>query len=230
MQILALDTSTQWLSAALYDGTHATVFREKCGNASSERLLPVIGDLLVRAGVSLEGLDGIAFGAGPGAFTGVRIACAVAQGLAFGARLPVFAVSTLDAIAQAAWRTQRWPRIVACLDARMREVYVGASVHGDNGMERVRDAIVVKPGEVLPPDDGEWWGAGDGFAAYPGLAAQLRLVDADPRIIPDAQSIAECAWPRVVAGLGVAPELAEPLYVRHRVALTSAERAAGLRL
>ena len=230
MQILALDTSTQWMSVALYDGTRAIAVREHVGNASSERLLPAIRELLDRACIALERLDGIAFGAGPGAFTGVRIACAVAQGLAFGADLSVFGVSTLDALAQAAWREHRWPRLIACLDARMREVYVAASERRDNGMASVCAPSVVKPDEVARPDDGEWWGAGDGFAAYPGLAPRLGLAASDAALIPDAQSIAECAWPRVVAGEGVPAEHAEPLYVRHRVALTSAERAAGLRL
>jgi tRNA threonylcarbamoyladenosine biosynthesis protein TsaB len=230
MQILAFDTSTSWLSVALYDGSEAIVVTERCGNASSERILPSVGELLARAGTVLSRLDGIAYGAGPGAFTGVRIACAVAQGLAFGADLPVYGVSTLDALAQAAWRTHRWPRVVACLDARMREVYVSASVREHNVMNAIVEPRVQKPADVERPDDGEWWGAGDGFAAYATLCDQLRLVACDAELIPDGQSIAECAWPRVVAGGGVPAERAEPLYVRHRVALTSAERAAGLRL
>jgi tRNA threonylcarbamoyladenosine biosynthesis protein TsaB len=160
----------------------------------------------------------------------VRIACAVAQGLAFGADLPVFGVSTLDAIAQAAWRAHGWPRIIACLDARMREVYVAATERADNRLTRIREAAVLRPADVTRPDDGAWWGAGGGFAAYSELVPQLRLVAHDAEIIPDAQSVAECAWPRVLAGEGLPAEQAEPLYVRHRVALTTVERAAGLRL
>ena len=228
--ILALDTSTSWLSIALYDGSDALVVTERCGNASSERILPAIGELLARAGTALSRLDGIAYGAGPGAFTGVRIACAVTQGLAFGADLPVYAVSTLEALAQAAFRTHGWPRVVGCLDARMHEVYVAASVRKGNAWRTLVEPRVRKPADVEPPDPGDWWGAGDGFAAYPALGAALRLVACDAGAIPDAQSIAECAWPRVLAGAGVGAERAEPLYVRHRVALTSAERAAGLRL
>src|SRR5690242_18352399 len=101
-RLLALDTSTDWLSVALFDGDRATMVRERAGNASSERVLPLIGDLLARERTSLAALDGIAYGAGPGSFTGVRIACGVAQGLAFGAQLPVFGVPTLGALAQAA--------------------------------------------------------------------------------------------------------------------------------
>jgi len=230
MKILALDTSTQWLSVALFDGSGAVALRERVGNAASERILPAVGELLARAEVPLEALDGIAYGAGPGSFTGVRVACAVAQGLGFGAGRPLFGVPTLEAIAQSAWRAHGWERIVACLDARMHEVYVAAYARNDNGWTRVREPAVCRPAAIDAVSTDPWFGAGDGFAAYPSLAASLRLDAFDAEIIPDAQAIAECAWPRVVAGAGVAAENAEPLYVRHRVALTTAERAAGARL
>src|SRR5690242_17471453 len=116
MKILALDTSTQWLSVALFDGSATVAIRERAGNGASERILPAIGELLARERRSLEALDGIAYGAGPGSFTGVRVACGVAQGLAFGAGCPLFAVSTLEAIAQSAWRAHGWRRVIACID------------------------------------------------------------------------------------------------------------------
>ena len=230
MKILALDTSTQWLSVALFDGSDAVGLRERVGNAASERILPAIGELLVRASVSLGDLDGIAYGAGPGSFTGVRIACGVAQGLGFGMDRPLFAIPTLEAIAQSAWRVHGWQRIVACLDARMHEVYVAAYERNDNGWTSVRASAVCQPAAIDTFANGPWFGAGDGFAAYPSLAASLSLDACDADIIPDARAVAECAWPRVVAREGVAAEKAEPLYVRHRVALTTAERAAGARL
>src|SRR5215212_6236320 len=108
MQILALDASTEWLSVAVHDGSTATGIRERAGNASSERILPLVARVLADAGTSLGRLAGIAYGAGPGSFTGVRIACGVVQGLAFGAGLPVFGVPTLAAIAHAAWRMHGW--------------------------------------------------------------------------------------------------------------------------
>lgn len=230
MKILALDTSTQWLSVALFDGSDAVALRERVGNAASERILPAIGELMARGGVALDELDGIAYGAGPGSFTGVRIACGVAQGLGFGMDRPLFAVPTLEVIAQSAWRAHGWQRIVACLDARMHEVYVAAYERNDNGWTSVRGPAVCKPAAIDAFSDDRWFGAGDGFAAYPSLAAALSLDACDADIIPDAHAIAECAWPRVVAREGVAAENAEPLYVRHRVALTTAERAAGARL
>jgi tRNA threonylcarbamoyladenosine biosynthesis protein TsaB len=230
MTILALDTSTEWLSVALFDGKNAVAMRERAGNASSERILPAIGEILAQGGTSLAQLDGIAYGAGPGSFTGVRIACGVAQGLAFGADLPVFGVPTLGAIAQSAWRARGARRIVACLDARMREVYVASYVRNGDGWALVREPAVRKPDEIEPPSSKGWHGAGDGFAAYPQLESRLHLAACDPSIIPDAQSIAEWAWPRLLAGEGIPAEQAQPLYVRHRIALTSAERAAGMRL
>lgn len=230
MQILALDTSTAWLSVAVFDGRSAAVLREHAGNAASERILPLTAKVLAEAGTSLAALGGIAYGAGPGAFTGIRIACGVVQGLAFGADLPVFGVPTLGAIAHGAWRAHGARRVLACLDARMREVYVASYVRDHNAWTRIGDPAVRRPDDVGLADPGEWHGAGDGFAAYPQLATRLGLADTDAEIIPDARSIAEWAWPHLVAGEGVPAAEAQPLYVRHRIALTTAERAAGLRL
>jgi tRNA threonylcarbamoyladenosine biosynthesis protein TsaB len=231
MKILALDTSTGWLSVALYDGQRAVALREHVGNAASERILPAIGEVLAREDASLASLTGIAYGAGPGSFTGVRIACSVAQGLGFGAARPLFAVCTLEAIAQASWRTHGWRRVVACLDARMREVYVAAYERDGNGWRCVREPMVCKPDAVEAMSFPGWQGAGDGFAAFPALASRLGIDPCDAAIIPDAESIAQCAWPSVAAGTGgVAAEHAQPIYVRHRIALTSVERAAGQRL
>ena len=230
MQILALDTSTEWLSVAVYDGRTAVVIRERAGNAASERILPLTARVLAEAGTSLRALGGIAYGAGPGSFTGLRIACGVVQGLAFGADLPVFGVPTLGAIAHAAWRRHGWSRVLACLDARMHEVYVASYARHGEAWTRVGDPAVRKPDDVQPADTTQWHGAGEGFAAYPALAQRLQLIDVDASIAPDAQSVAEWAWPHLLAGEGMDAAGAQPLYVRHRVALTTAERVAGLRL
>ena len=229
MHVLAFDTSTDWLSVALYDGRDAVVHRERAGQAASARILPAIGELLGAKGTSLTQLAGIAYGAGPGSFTGVRIACGVAQGLAFGADLRVYGVPTLGALAQAAWRSSGARRIVSCLDARMREVYVAAYVRDDKGWTLASGPTVCKPDAVVVPP-GVWEGAGDGFAAYPQLFGRLALARCDAALFPDARSVAEWSWPHLVAGEGVEAARAEPFYVRHRVALTSAERAAGQRL
>jgi tRNA threonylcarbamoyladenosine biosynthesis protein TsaB len=230
MRILALDTSTEWCSVAVGDGTRWHRLDEHAGQAHSERILPMVHAALAAAGWTLASLDGIAFGSGPGSFTGVRIGCGVAQGLALGADLPIAAVPTLAALAQEVFRTRGWGRVVACLDARMREVYLAAYARHDDGwLERVAPSVEL-PAEVrrVVSADGEaWFAAGNGFAAYPPLAAELDLsqVAADAR--PTAQSIGELALPRLAAGEGVAAADAAPLYVRHRVALTSAEQVAG---
>jgi tRNA threonylcarbamoyladenosine biosynthesis protein TsaB len=225
MKLLAFDTSTRWLTVACVDGDTLAERRELAEQAHSQRIVPLIDAVLQEAGVELAQLDAVAFGAGPGTFTGVRIACGVAQGLALGAGLRVVAVSTLEAIAQSSQRE----RVIACLDARMREVYVGF-------YRREADRwIVEREPAVLHPDDvaalpGAWDGAGDGFAAYPALTQRLGLRHVDAAVVPEARAIAALAAPRVAAGDTVSAADALPLYVRHRVALTTAERDAGLRL
>jgi tRNA threonylcarbamoyladenosine biosynthesis protein TsaB len=230
MKLLAFDTSTHWLSVACGAGETWCVRGEAAGQAHSERLLPLVHSVLAEAGWSLHSLDGIAFGAGPGSFTGVRIACGVAQGLALGADLPLIPVSTLEALAQAAWRERSaTTQVLACLDARMREVYIAAYAREDGCWSEVLAPAVLKPDDVVAPARGRaaWFGVGGGFAAYPSLQTRLALEHVDADAVPDARSIGELAQPRFATGEGVAAARALPLYVRHRVALTMAERAAG---
>jgi tRNA threonylcarbamoyladenosine biosynthesis protein TsaB len=233
MRILALETSTEWCSVAVGDGVRWCRRDERAGQAHSERLLPMIDAALAEAGWSLRELDGIAFGAGPGSFTGIRIGCGVAQGLAFGGELPVVPVPTLAAIAHEAFRAHGWVRVIACVDARMREVYAAAYSREGGAWREVIAATVGPPRDVArpaPSDDGDWAGAGNGFAAYPALAPQLALIAADASIRPTALAIGELSLPRLAAGEGVQASDALPVYVRHRVALTVAEREAGMRL
>ena len=231
MKLLAFDTSTQWLSVACGDGNTWATRAEMAGQAHSERLLPLIDSVLTEAGWSLADLDAIVFGAGPGSFTGVRIACGVAQGLALGADRPLIAVPTLEALAQAAWRIHGATCVFACLDARMREVYVaGYERAGDRWATRLAPAVLAPAAVALPEDAGPWFAAGDGLLAYPELASALHLSASDPTIVPDARDIAALALPRLAAGEAVDAAHALPLYVRHRVALTTAERHAGQRL
>lgn len=238
MWMLALDSSTEWCSVAVGDGRQWHVRDEHVGQSHSERLLPLVRTMLAEAGRELSQLDGIAFGAGPGSFTGIRIGCGVAQGLAFGADLPVVAVPTLEALAQEARRTYGWNAVVACLDARMREIYAAMysfdeelDVRSDGGWRALMEPVATAPAALrLPADSGELYGAGNGYTAYPSLAADLRLAGVDAYLRPTARSIGELALPRLAAGDAVAAAQALPLYVRHRVALTTAEREAGVRL
>ena len=231
MRILALDTSTDWCTVAVGDGARWHRRDERAGQGHSERLLPMIDAALTEAGWSLADLDGLAFGAGPGSFTGIRIGCGVAQGLALGRGLRVVAVSTLAAIAQEACRAHGWQRVLACLDARMREVYAASYARDGERWREIVAPTVGPPGNVVPPPTEETWaGAGNGFSAYPTLASQLALTEVDASVHPTAQAIGELALPRFLAGEGVEAADALPIYVRHRVALTTAERDAGIRL
>jgi tRNA threonylcarbamoyladenosine biosynthesis protein TsaB len=232
MKLLAFDTSTNWLSVACGGNDTWCVRGEPAGQAHSERLLALVDAVLAEAGWSLHALDGVAFGAGPGSFTGVRIACGVAQGLGLGADLRLVPVPTLEALAQAAWREHSATHVVACLDARMREVYVAAYARESGHWNAVLAPAVLPPAAVSMPSGARasWHGVGGGFAAYPALARQLAMDEVHAGAVPDARAIGELAQLRLAAGEGVAAADALPIYVRHRVALTTAERAAGATL
>src|SRR5437763_10305664 len=232
MQILALDASTDVCAVALGDGTHWAERAENAGQRHSELLLPMVQALLAEARLDLAALDGIAFGAGPGSFTGLRIACGVAQGLALGADLPMVGVATLEAMAEAARQRSGRTHVIATLDARMQEIYIAAYEHDGFHWRVVLDPVVVMPSEAPLPPGGGWTGVGNGFAAYPALRERVggALAGCDEDILPTAIAIGQLALRRFAAGEGVPAREATPLYVRHRVALTTAERAAGLRL
>lgn len=197
-------------------------------NGGSERLLPWVSELLAEAGLVLGQLDGIAFGAGPGAFTGLRLACGVTQGLAFGADLPVIGVCTLEAVAfNAATNVPAgasFEHVFACLDARMNEVYVAAYVRESADLFHCASEPAVMPPEMVVAPEGLWHAAGDGFAAYPEL--QFRFPRADTAVLPTAEAVARLAVPRFLRGEGQPAVSAAPRYVRDKVALTTAERLA----
>ena len=199
-------------------------------NGGAERLLPWAGELIAEAGISLQQLDGIAFGAGPGGFTGLRLACGVSQGLAFGLDCPVVPVGTLAALALASGDG----RVLACLDARMNEIYLAAYEIAGTESDEVRITEVMAPivgaGETASlPTGAGWRGAGDGFGAWGAvLAARLgkRLVAVDAAAYPTAAAVARLAAPLLASGQGVAAAAAMPLYIRDKVAFTTAERKA----
>ncbi|CAG4882860.1 putative Inactive homolog of metal-dependent proteases, molecular chaperone [Georgfuchsia toluolica] len=226
MKLLALETSTHMLSVALSIDDSLIERAEFCVNGGSDRLLPWVQQVLAEAGVSLQQLDAIAFGAGPGSFTGLRMACGVAQGLAYGANLPVIPIVTLAALALA----QGPGRMLSCLDARMNEVYCAAyEVNGDK-VEEVLAPLVCPP-ELLPlPPGREWMGCGDGFASYADTLA-VRLGDAllsiDPQVPALAPAVVRLAARQLRQSRGALPPAqAVPFYVRNKVALTTQERLA----
>lgn len=230
MKLLALESSTEFLSLALQSGSQVYVFHESTGPAASQRILPEIHRLLTEADLKLGQLDGIAYGTGPGAFTGVRVAVGVAQGLAFGADLPVVGVSSVQAVAQAAWLEIQAEKVLVCLDARMGEVYHAALVRQQNGWVEISAPQVCKPHDV-PVVDGEGWlGAGSGWGVFgtelqAQYAGQVNQIRAD--FFPTAQAMLALATPEFSAGQTQSAQQAAPLYVRNRVALTAAERVQG---
>ncbi len=229
MKLLAIEASTIACSAALRVGGEVRERFELAPQRHAELLLPMIGALLAEAGLTPAHLDGVAFGRGPGAFTGLRIAAGVAQGIAFGADLPVAPVSTLAALAQGAMDRSR--RVLAVMDARMSEVYWAVYEAGDDGHARLLGEERVCPpvDAPLPAGDG-WFGAGDGFGAI-GDELRRRLGGAlagyDAARWPRAREVAQLGQAVIARGEGVAPEQALPVYLRDRVARTRADRAAA---
>jgi len=238
MQLLALETSTDRVSLALLrtanDGTQRVWQQHGAGGAqASATLIPALLDLLRQAGLALAQLDAICFGAGPGAFTGLRTACAVAQGLAFGAGVPVLAVNTLHALAEearhSAWAQRARGQVLALLDARMDEMYCARWSFDGAHWQELQGAALVKPEADLlldlPAAPGQFLGlAGNVFDVYGArlgkpLAALPRCACA-----PTAQAMLRLAPALLAAGLALPAQHALPLYVRDKVAQTTAER------
>ena len=223
MRLLALDTATECCSAALLvEGRLLTREAERV-RGHAERILPMVDELLAEAGMSLRGLDAIAFGRGPGSFTGVRLAASVTQGLAFGAGLGVVPVSDLRALAQRVFDDDgHVTRALVCNDARMQEVYWGCFERGSAGLAVERAAERVGPaGSVqLPPGWSDAAGVGRGLAAYPVLKALAGVVVRGEwdRLLPRAVEVARLAVPELAAGRLLDPEAAIPVYLRDDVA------------
>lgn len=224
MNLLAIETSTDLGSIALWRDGDVLLRHCPRGVSHSETLLPLIGGALAEAGLGFAGLHGVAFGCGPGAFTGLRVACGVAQGLAFAHDLPLLPVGTLDALALASGGA----RVMAALDARMGEAYFACfAVQGDE-VTPCGPVGVHAPHSVPLPATGGWLACGNALAAYPALHERLLpFVDAwQPELMPSAEAVARLAAPRLARGERVDPADALPLYVRDKVAQTVAERLA----
>jgi tRNA threonylcarbamoyladenosine biosynthesis protein TsaB len=225
LNLLAFDTSTETLFVAVQrgaPGAHAPLQHQCAGGArASSALIPAIQDLLERAGLRMRELDAIAFGRGPGSFTGLRTACSVAQGLGFGAAVPVLGVDTLLAIAEEARLSEGATRVVAVLDARMDEVYWAGYVHDAGRWVQSADFSLGPPQAVSVPVG--WALAGNAFAEYAG-----RLPAAPARIsaLPTARALLSLAPGLIAAGQSGPAGHALPLYIRDKVAQTTEERNA----
>lgn len=234
MRIFALETSTERLSLALLADGRMFERDIEAGQRHSDLALPLIGELFKEAGIAIADLDAIAFGQGPGSFTGVRIACGLAQGMAYGAGLGMVPVETQMTMAEQC----ACDRVLVALDARMGEIYLAAYVRDSSqstGWSHDVAPMLVRP-EALPALDGSVWIVVGSAWRQPNLRDALarkyatQLADADGDLMPRASAAAQIAARVLDHGGRVAtvhPRDAAPLYLRDRVALTNAERAAA---
>ncbi len=227
MRLLAIDTATEGCSAALLVDGNMSVRMQVEPRMHAELILPMLEDLLAEAGLSVTQLDVLAFGRGPGAFTGVRIATGVIQGIAFGADLPVVPVSTLRALAQRTYDEFHYENVLTAFDARMNEVYWAAYQLAENGLMRLTgEEAVVSPTAVDYPQDAgthgiDWAGAGSGWQAYDEALCQalpVKPAETFPELISRAEEVAKLAVYDYDNNLAVSAENALPVYLRNKVA------------
>ena len=231
MNLLAIDTSTDFCSVAANRGAELVSRHEPAGRRQAERILDMVGEVLAEARLEIAQIHGIAYGAGPGSFSGLRIAAGVAQGLALARGIGVVGVGTLLALAEEAAEQAAGgaagSRIVACLDAHMGEVYHAAYRRDGAGWEEVSVPGLYKP-EAVPLAPGRGWlGCGDGFAAYrERLGARLgeSISAIRPETAPTARAVLKLATPRFAAGDAKDAAEAVPVYLRDKVALKTSER------
>ncbi|MDL2200085.1 tRNA (adenosine(37)-N6)-threonylcarbamoyltransferase complex dimerization subunit type 1 TsaB [Halopseudomonas aestusnigri] len=215
--LLALDTATECCSAALLHDGRVTARSEVIPRQHAQRLLPMIEELLGERELRLPDVDALVFGRGPGAFTGVRIATGMVQGLAFAADKPVIAVSNLAALAQRAWREHGAETVAAAIDARMDEVYWGLYGLQDGVMQSLDDERVCPPEAVSLPDGvASVAGAGTGWQYADRLAVSAER--SWPQMLPDAVDLITLALPRWLAGEVLDAADAQPVYLRDKVA------------
>jgi tRNA threonylcarbamoyladenosine biosynthesis protein TsaB len=221
MKLLSLETATEACSAALYlDGEVSERF-QLAPREHTALILPMVDQLLAEAGVAPAQLDAIAFGCGPGAFTGVRIATGVVQGIAFALDLPVVPISTLATLAQGGRREFGWSRVAAAIDARMAEVYLGAFEDDGEGLMRpVTEELVIAPQQAPLLEGGGWHGIGSGWQSYASELMQrqeVAVIDAIGDYYPHARDAATLAVAAYGRGEAVAAEQALPHYLRDQV-------------
>ena len=225
MKLLAFETATEACSVAVYvDGEVHERF-DLAPRRHAELALPWAEAVLAEAGIARSQLDAIAVGRGPGAFTGVRLAIAIAQGIALGLDRPLLPVSTLAALASRAGGE----RVAAAIDARMGEVYLGLFRREGDALRALAGEVVVAPAAASVPEGDGWHAVGTGFAAAEGaLQARFggRLATVDAAALPHAADVARLGAIAFARGEAVPPERVEPAYLRNNVALTLAEQQA----
>lgn len=228
IRILALDTATEACSVALYNDGEQTSLFEVCPQQHTQRILPFVDQLLTESGLTLNQLDVLAFGKGPGSFTGVRIGIGIAQGLALGADLPLIGVSTLQTMAEGCRRVNNAHQVLAGIDARMGEIYLGCySINQNNSWQEQRPEAVLTPQQAidqLSELKREWLLAGTAWHAYPDLAKQIQDKQPDCQLVqssinfPSALDMLPLALHAWQNGLTEPVSQVEPSYLRNNVA------------
>ncbi|OAJ35723.1 tRNA (adenosine(37)-N6)-threonylcarbamoyltransferase complex dimerization subunit type 1 TsaB [Piscirickettsia salmonis] len=227
MKILALETATEACSVALQIDNEVIVDHRIAPRQHTELVLPMIKAILAQVGIEAKELDAIAFGRGPGAFTGVRIACGLAQGLALGAEVPLISVSTLQILAQGVYRQYGSRKVITAIDARMGEVYyAGFEIDQKQCAQELIIERVCVPGHVELPigETRQWYGAGTGFASYSQVLNERLghiLISVVNDALPNAIDILPIASSLWVQGKTTALEEALPVYLRDNIAKKS---------
>lgn len=221
-RILAIDTATEACSVALWNNGEVQALFELCPREHTQRILPMVQQVLADSGLSLQQLDALAFGRGPGSFTGVRIGIGIGQGLALGADLPMIGVSTLQTMAQGAFRLTGASRVLAAIDARMGEVYWGEFERNDEGhwLGEATEAVMTPEQALVRAQllSGTWATVGTGWQTYPDLIGDSGVVLVDGKItLPHAEDMLPLALSAWMSGQGVSVENAEPVYLRNEV-------------
>ncbi|MEG0207748.1 tRNA (adenosine(37)-N6)-threonylcarbamoyltransferase complex dimerization subunit type 1 TsaB [Hafnia sp.] len=221
-RILAIDTATEACSVALWNNGEKHALFEICPREHTQRILPMVQQILAESGVSLNQLDALAFGRGPGSFTGVRVGIGIAQGLAMGADLPMIGVSTLATMAQGAFRQMGATQVLAAIDARMGEVYWGQYQRQNDGVWLGENTEAVFTPERAQQNvmalAGEWASVGTGWGTYPDMAAATPITLVDGQItLPQAEDMLPLALVDFALGKMTAVENAQPTYLRNEV-------------
>lgn len=221
-RILAIDTATEACSVALWNNGEKHALFEICPREHTQRILPMVQQILAESSVSLNQLDALAFGRGPGSFTGVRIGIGIAQGLAMGADLPMIGVSTLATMAQGAFRQMGATQVLAAIDARMGEVYWGQYQRQNDGVWLGENTEAVFTPERAQQNvmalAGEWASVGTGWGTYPDMAAATSITLVDGQItLPQAEDMLPLALVDFALGKMTAVENAQPTYLRNEV-------------
>ena len=219
MKILAIETSTEACSASL-DIDDSCISRYKIApRKHTELILPMIDSLLQEADIGVNSLDAIAFGCGPGAFTGVRIAVGVTQGLAYPHDIPVIPVSTLATLAQQF--SEKYDHIAVAIDARMKEIYWGLyKVSKDNLAETIKKEKVCLPKNISSPADGDWLGVGSGWKIYAKdieSEFKCKIIDIKDDAYPHAKNVIQLAKPSYINGKFISADRASPTYLRDKI-------------